>query len=147
MEIKKQTVYLPEKVEGKSPEIRWNIIEDEGYFGDEWDNWEHLEEQERFEYFKKVFSHFKSIKDGEKQGYFFTPEQLNQYTSNVIEQTLEEAAEKANMLGETQHDNGAPDVQEDFVYVSNSNGPDYGYTVNKQSITNVFENVFNKFKV
>jgi hypothetical protein len=22
------------------PEMRWNISESEGYFGDEWDNWE-----------------------------------------------------------------------------------------------------------
>lgn len=31
----------------------------------------------------------------EEQGYFFTPEQLNEYTSNVIKKALETAAEKA----------------------------------------------------
>lgn len=45
---------------------------------------------------------------------------------------------KANMIGVTQHDNGAPDVTSDFVYVVDSNGPDYGYTVNPDSILNAF---------
>lgn len=45
------------------PKIRWNIIEDSGYFGDEWDNWEHMDEEERFEYFKQVFTYFKHLKE------------------------------------------------------------------------------------
>jgi hypothetical protein len=45
------------------PEMRWNISESEGYFGDEWDNWEHMDENERFEYFGKIFSTIKKIKD------------------------------------------------------------------------------------
>ncbi len=44
------------------PEMRWNISEQE-YFGDEWDNWEHMTEEERFEYFGKMFSVIKKIKD------------------------------------------------------------------------------------
>ena len=44
--------------------IRWNIIEDEGYMGDEWDTWNHLDEEERNEQFKKMFTYFKSLKDG-----------------------------------------------------------------------------------
>lgn len=56
-------------------------------------------------------------------------------------QILELAAENANMIGETQHNNRAPDVFEDFVYVSDSNGPDYGYTVNKQSILDTIKQV------
>ena len=46
--------------------------------------------------------------------------------------------EKVNMIGVTQHNNNAPDVYQDFVYVSNDNGPDYGYTVNKESIINAY---------
>lgn len=53
------------------PPMRWNIAErDEsnpdfpyGYFGDEWDNWEHMTEEERAEYFGKIFSTVKKLKD------------------------------------------------------------------------------------
>jgi hypothetical protein len=45
------------------PRMRWNISEHDGYFGDEWDNWEHMTEDERFEYFGKIFSTVKKIKD------------------------------------------------------------------------------------
>mgnify|MGYP007069503528 CR=1 FL=1 len=55
----------------------------------------------------------------------------------AIKQALELAAENVNMIGITQHNNGAPDQTSDFVYVYDSNGPDYGYSVNKQSILDV----------
>jgi hypothetical protein len=45
------------------PKMRWNISEESGYFGDEWDNWEHMEEDERAEYFGKIFSCVKKMKD------------------------------------------------------------------------------------
>ena len=45
------------------PKMRWNISDDSGYFGDEWDNWEHMEEDERAEYFGKMFSTIKRLKD------------------------------------------------------------------------------------
>lgn len=52
------------------PKMRWNISEKTdnedfpyGYFGDEWDNWEHMEENERAEYFGKIFSIVKKLKD------------------------------------------------------------------------------------
>jgi hypothetical protein len=52
------------------PEMRWNIAEKEndgdfpyGYFDDEWDNWEHMDENERAEYFGKIFSTVKKLKD------------------------------------------------------------------------------------
>lgn len=50
-----------------------------------------------------------------------------------VEAALKAATEKANMIGETQHDNGAPNIIKDFVYVVDQNGPDYGFTVNKDS--------------
>lgn len=37
------------------PRMRWNISEDDGYFGDEWDNWEHMTEEERWQYFSQIF--------------------------------------------------------------------------------------------
>ena len=52
------------------PKMRWNIAEKDsdgdypyGYFGDEWDNWEHMGENERAEYFAKIFSTVKKLKD------------------------------------------------------------------------------------
>lgn len=45
------------------PKMRWNISEDSGYFGDEWDNWEHMDEEDRFEYFSKMFGTVKMLKD------------------------------------------------------------------------------------
>jgi hypothetical protein len=77
----------------------------------------------------------------EKEGYFFTPEQLNEYTQSVIKQSLETAAENAevrvteNALSEdgscyTTYDDGVISITSD-----------------KQSITNTFEETFKKFKV
>lgn len=55
-----------------------------------------------------------------------------------VEAALKKASENANMLGITQHNNQAPNQIEDFVYVTDSNGPDYGYEVNKDSILNAY---------
>jgi hypothetical protein len=55
----------------------------------------------------------------EEEGYFFTPEQLNEYTANVIKQALETAAEKADLI-ETDGD------------------------VDPKSITNTFEETFRR---
>ena len=66
-----------------------------------------------------------------QQGYFFTPEQLNEYTANVIKQTLETAAEKSKIKREETHE---------IVFKGFSGGsPSYGnkeiITCDKQSIT------------
>ena len=58
----------------------------------------------------------------EQEGYFFTPEQLNQYTANVVRQALETAAENADLI-ETDGD------------------------VDPKSITNTFEETCKKFEV
>ena len=60
-----------------------------------------------------------------QEGYFFTPEQLNQFISDVIKDTLDTAAEKAEVDFE--------DYDKEFV--------------NKQSITNTFEETCKKFEV
>lgn len=65
--------------------------------------------------------------DTKKEGYFFTPEQLNEYTQGVIKQALETAAEKA-----------------EIKYVSEWSDE---LEVNKQSIRNTFEETFQKYKV
>jgi len=63
----------------------------------------------------------------EQEGYFFTPEQLNKYTANVIKQALETAAENAKTIR-----------NKEFYMLSD---------VNKQSITNTFDKIFKHFKV
>lgn len=60
-------------------------------------------------------------------GYFFTAEQLNEYTANVIKQALETAAENAEGYTEGAEGNDA--------------------FVDRQSITNTFEEIFEKFKI
>lgn len=64
----------------------------------------------------------------EEEGYFFTPEQLNKYTQSVIKQALETAAEKADTCMEK-------GIMDEYR------------VVDKQSITNTFEETFKKFEV
>ena len=67
-----------------------------------------------------------------KEGYFFTPEQLNEYTQGVIKQALETAAENA--------------VTKDEWW--GNTGSEYCDTVvDWQSITNTFEETFQLFCV
>ena len=65
-----------------------------------------------------------------EEGYFFTPEELNEYTQKVIKQTLETAAENAECyIG-------------DEVAETISGGDSYiPYYVNKQSIINTINQV------
>ena len=65
----------------------------------------------------------------EEQGHFFTSEQLNEYTQNVIKQTLETAAENGYREFEKQDKSYS-----DSIYFD------------KQSITNTFEETFKLFK-
>lgn len=115
----KQTVYLPTKVEDAEKYSKHTIEceECEGLTDDEQYTCSHCwcEGGDGELGFDDIFA--------KKEGYFFTPEQLNEYTANVIKQTLETAAEKAEVSYEM---NGL------FL---------------KTSITNTFENTFEKFKV
>lgn len=61
------------------------------------------------------------------EGYFFTAEQLNEYTANVIQQALKTAAEKA--------------VMKEYGDMGDA------YVLDKQSITGTFEQIFKKFEV
>ncbi len=63
--------------------------------------------------------------------FVFTPEQLNAYTANVIKQALETAAEKATMRL-------LVDEENDIIEEAN---------IDKQSITNTFDETFKKFEV
>lgn len=67
-----------------------------------------------------------------KEGYFFTPEQLNEYTANVIKQALETAAETQKEVCICE--------RETCICCDKSNS-----TI--QSITNTFEETYKKFEV
>lgn len=62
-----------------------------------------------------------------KEGYFFTPEQLNEYTQSVIKQALETAADK---------------VEHEEYKFDGKQPP-----ISKKSIVNAFEETFQKYKV
>lgn len=62
-----------------------------------------------------------------EEGYFFTPEQLNEYTANIIRQALEVAAEKV-----------------EHVWDGNENEL---FDIDKQSIIDTFEETFKLFEV
>lgn len=63
----------------------------------------------------------------QSEGYFFTPEQLNEYTQSVIKEALETAAANAKTIR-----------NKDFYMLSD---------VNKQSIIKTFGKIYKKLKV
>lgn len=77
-------------------------------------------------YFETESSHMEYVE--RKEGYFFTPEELNEYTTNVIEQALKSAADEAECKTEE---------TEDY----------YTIWVDKDSIIDAFDDVFKKFEV
>lgn len=72
-----------------------------------------------------------------KYGYFFTPEELNEYTANVIKQALETAVEKVRMF----------DSNEDCFYEDELGNCPEVYVIDNKSITNTFKETFKKFEV
>lgn len=129
--IQKQTVYLPVK------------IDDE--FWTKWDNGEkpdydlaHVETGENIESWVN-----------EKEGYFFTPEQVNEYTQNVIKQSLETAAEKVKK--EITEIDGCDD-HTPYMGACGTCGyypmpKIHVVHVDKESILNVVEEVYGKLQV
>ena len=81
------------------------------------------------------FIYFNSINDRQMEGieFILTPEQLNEYTANVIKQALEVAAEKADSY---------IDMNED-TYVEGNIWSE----VDKESILNTFEEVYQRFSI
>ena len=108
----KQTVYLPVEIteefwekydNGEKPD--YEVIDaDTGERCDEWIN--------------------------KQEGYFFTPEQLNQFISNVIKDTLDTAAEKVELVTE-----------------SHWSGEGENSYVDRQSITDTFEETYKKHMI
>lgn len=126
----KQTVYLPVKVEDELPNSKdgFDIEVLFQYKGTLFLGW--FNPETKFfstsnglaEYYTDIDLWFKLQKV-----FVFTPEQLNEYTANVIRQALETASTKATIY--------RSDTDERFD------------GVNKQSITNTFEETFKKFEV
>lgn len=91
---------------------------------------------------------FSSSDFDRKTGYFFTPEQLNEYTRNVIGQALETAAEKVHLVEYGCRDNRVTNENAGQLYfVPSYYGEDNEVEISKQSITNTFEETCKKFEV
>lgn len=116
MKLNKQTVYLPVNEQYEYSLVYWDK-RDMNYHAEIDKNGEHI-----------------SLK--EQKGYFFTPEQLNEYTQKVIKESLETAAEKATTI-DTYKTRWSGLNKEGFVEKD----------VYQESITNTFGKTFKKFKV
>jgi hypothetical protein len=84
-----------------------------------------------------------------QEGYFFTPEELNEYTANVIKQALETAAEKA-VIEQKGYFEASPEECLKGIEIYDDNGsdrPSHIVFLDKESITNTFEQTFQKYKV
>lgn len=77
----------------------------------------------------------------ETERIIFTPEQLNEYTANVIKQALETAAENAEVKVT---ENAL--IEDGSCYTTYDDGV-ISVTSDKQSIINTFEETFKKFSV
>jgi len=132
----KQTVYLPVKVEDELPNSKDGseievLFQYKGILFLGWFNPEtkfFSTSNGLAEYYTDVDLWFKL-----QEAFVFTPEQLNEYTANVIKQALEIAAEDA--ISEPFFIDGEP------AYTSDRS------PVDKQSITNTFKKIFQKYKV
>ena len=78
----------------------------------------------------------------QQEGYFFTPEQLNEYTANVIKQALKTAAENAEGTTKIKIECTTEELEKGY-----STTGELAVVVSKQSITNTFEETFKKFEV
>ena len=118
----KQAVYLTVKVEDEIPELDgYYRTQEEGTSYLHNGNWfnNHLLEKPRYPI------HWLK----EQESFVFTPEQLNEYTANVIKQALETAAEN---------------VEIDSINLGASEFQD---VVSESSIIDTFEDTFKKFEV
>lgn len=64
------------------------------------------------------------------EAYVFTKEQLEK----LLETYTEKIIEDVDLVGEDAHRKNQPLIYSDSVYVTDSNGPDYVFTVDKESI-------------
>ena len=128
--LKLQTVYVPTRVEDEIllPEIAYGFItEDNNIFQDKFN-----EEQILEQYPQKLG--FKLLKL--KEGIFFTQEEYNKHIKEVIENTLKNGAENANVKDFKVNYTG---VRAGGFYIEK--------IIDKDSILNTFEETYLKYKI
>jgi len=121
----KSTVYLPVKVEDELPEIGRATFT----FNEEIDTCSFLANDGSFKEWYQHFEHKPTHWLKSQEAFVFTPEQLNEYTANVIKQALETAAENAEITNKAKFSG------------------DYNPVVDEESITNTFEEIYRLFYV
>lgn len=143
--MKQQIVYIPVKVKDELPEVGKyvftfnNIIEGKVHINisinsrvkeipDKCEKW--YDEYNFTSIYSKVHTWLKP-----QEAFVLTPKQLNEYTKTVIKQALETGA------NEFEIDFKTTGALSDF-----DNQPEYEPYITKNSITNIFEKVFLKFK-
>ena len=113
-----ETVYLPTSI--SSAKLQVGTIDEKDYYK----------------------SFIKECNVNEQTGYFFTPEQLNQFISNVIKDTLDTAAEKATLLAD-----GKLTYYNRYIVQEGNHYSEIEIDVDKQSITNTFDITYKKHKI
>lgn len=140
MEIQKlkQTVYLPVKIEDELPDLSENNV---------------FALEDNYKFIASIIENGSKIRDEHdyptyakewlkpQEGYFFKPEQLNKYTANVIKQSLETAAENAEVRVT---ENAL--IEDGSCYTTYDDGV-ISVTSDEKSITDTFEETFKKFEV
>lgn len=121
----KSTVYLPVKVEDELPEIGRATFT----FNEEIDTCSFLANDGSFKEWYQHFEHKPTHWLKSQEAFAFIPEQLNEYTANVIKQALETAAENAEITNKAKFSG------------------DYNPVVDEESITNTFEEIYRLFYV
>lgn len=126
----KQTAYLPVKVEDELPEIGRAVFTS----NEEIDTCSFLSTNGKFKEWYQHFEHEPTHWLKPQEGYFFTPEQLNELLSNVIKDTLEVGAEEAKTYPKEEYN------EREGIY-------EYPLIISKKSITNQHSKILEKWKV
>lgn len=147
MEIQKfkQKVYLPVKVEDELPEIGKATFT----FNEEIDTCSFLSKDGTFKEWYQHFEHKPTHWLKPQEVFVFTSEQLNQLLSGVIKDTLNTAADKAE-IEQKGYFEATPEECLKGLEIYDDNGSDrpaFIAFINKQSITNTFEETCKKFEV
>jgi len=84
-----------------------------------------------------------------QEAFVFTPEQLNEYITNVIKKALENAIEKSELKQKNYFEATFEERLKGIdIYDDNgSDKPSFVAFLDKKSITNTFEETYNKLKV
>jgi len=154
MKPTKQTVYLTVKVEDELPEMENNDIKD-NVFAITRSGTSFIAETIRINGKLQDEHDYPSYAEKwlkPQEGYFFTPEELNQLLSDVIKDTLNTAAEKADLTLLKKSTYSEKPRWKKISKKETKEGVDlFSYEVqykpSKKSITNTFDEVYQRFSV